>query len=187
MSNISIKEMDLNVLTEELVNEALEIDRPDRERICNFVLNLATNGGRRTQAALDAGYGSNDEAGKKVASSKAARLLENAGISSLYKKICAYKFRQNIFVKLIEKQHLTHMLYQLAISCQKNNPRASIGAIQEIGKLSGFYEEKGGLDPAIAALAGKNQELQLLLESMQMQEANSPHALQKNQAGEEAR
>ena len=147
MSITSIKEQDLHKFTKDLIDAAVKIDRPNREKICNFVLNLATNGGKRMEAALEAGYGSNkDEAGKKVASSKAATLLENDEIFSLYDKIFALRFTSTIFAKLLEKEHRIALLYQVFFHCYEEKTHVSVSAFQEISRLKGDYEDKGDSD-----------------------------------------
>ena len=57
MSEIKIKEHDLHEIIKDLITDALGINRPNIFKICAFLQNLVENGGHKTKAARDAGYG----------------------------------------------------------------------------------------------------------------------------------
>ena len=136
---MKIKEQDLHEVVKDLIDEALEIDRPNKEKICNFVLNLITNGDRKTRAAIDAGYGDETKEGNKVASVEAARLLGDARIKSVYDKLRRAKLSANLFNKAFDKQHVIYLLYQIGMNCADTNAKQSITAFKEAATLAGFY------------------------------------------------
>lgn len=154
---ITIKEQDLHAIVQDLMDKALAINRLNKEKICQFVVNLVENGGHKTKAALDAGYGAkkdkdgkvrNDKERNHIACSEATQLLSNADISSVYETLLAHRFMSKIFVKNLTKEHLTSILYQAGLKGlnSERNFKSGISAIVEAAKLAGFYNEDSKKD-----------------------------------------
>ncbi|WP_299079087.1 hypothetical protein [uncultured Paraglaciecola sp.] len=147
---LRIKEYDLHEIIKDLVDAALEIDRPNKEKICKFIVNLVDNGGNKTMAAIDAGFGAKkgkdgkartlDER-KAVASTEGDRLLRNAAISSLYEKLLSHRFISTIFTKTFTKEHSANILYQIGMNTYETNPRQAIAAFKEASTLAGHYKD----------------------------------------------
>lgn len=167
-TGIIIREQDLHAITKELMDKALAINRLNKEKICQFVANLVENGGHKTKAALDAGYGAkkdkdgkvrNDKERNHIACSEATQLLSNTDISGVYEKLLTHRFMSKIFVKNLTKEHLMSILYQAAIIGleSKQTFKSGISAIVEVGKLAGFYAEDSKKDDD--ALNDKKEEL----------------------------
>lgn len=151
MSNITIKEQDLHAIIHDLMDKALAINRPNKEKICHFVVNLVENGGNKTRAALDAGYGEEKDKDGKVrgkevrnhmASTESARLMADAGILSVYESLLSHRFLSKIFVQTLKKEHMVSILYQAGLKGlnSERNFKSGISALVEAGKLAGFYE-----------------------------------------------
>lgn len=152
-NSIRIKDQGLGDIIGDVMDMALAIDRPNCEKICQFVFNLAQNGGNKTQAAFDAGYGGEkDKDGNKrsekdrkhIASVEAARLLGNARILAIYEALKAHRFLSRFFVKNLRKEDVIHIMYQNAMDSltpppEKNSKHA---ALKEIAALMGFYSEE---------------------------------------------
>lgn len=133
---MSALDQDLNKIIYEMVEDVISIDRPNKEKICNFVVNLVLNGGRKEQAALDAGYS------KATAASEAYRLLNDAKINAIYERFLAHRFVTGIFRKTLSKEHLVNLCYQIA---QRNfysekTQSVAVKAIEQICKIMGYYE-----------------------------------------------
>lgn len=133
---MSALDQDLNKIIYEMVEEVISIDRPNKEKICNFVVNLVLNGGNQTQAALDAGYS------KESARQEASRLLTNDNIRSIYERMLSHRFISQIFRKTLSKEHLVNLCYQIA---QRNfysekTQSVAVKAIEQICKIMGYYE-----------------------------------------------
>ena len=139
---MKIKDQDLHEITKELIDEALELDCAHKDKICNFVFNLLNNGGNKTRAALDAGYGdaSTDE-GRKVACVQAQHILAKVSVKALYDKLSRYKLSSDLFGKVFNKQHLIYILYQMGMNFADKNAKQSIAAFKEAATLSGFYQD----------------------------------------------
>jgi len=149
MTEIKIKEHDLYVIIKDLMEEALSIDRPNKVKICNFVVDLVENGGHITNAAMAAGYGPKktkdgriytEAERRKVAGSEGSRLLENTGISGLYEKLMWHRCVSNTFTKSFSREHVIYILYQIAINTLEKNPRQAIMALREASTLAGHYQ-----------------------------------------------
>lgn len=133
---MSALDQDLNKIIYEMVEEVISIDRPNKEKICNFIVNLVLNGGRQEQAALDAGYS------KKAAGAEASRLLTDVKIRAIYERFLAHRFVTGIFRKTLTKEHLVNLCYQIA---QRNfysekTQSVAVKAIEQICKIMGYYE-----------------------------------------------
>ncbi len=150
------------------MQEAANLDRPNKEKICDFIINLSNNGGKQQQAALDAGYGnaSTDE-GRNVAGATAARLLRDVRISELYEKLKNLKFSSEIFTKSFTKDHIVAIYYQLGMKLVDKNPAKAIVAWKEAATLSGFYEDEART-MAVKAMEKAETTEQLLLTAQKL-------------------
>lgn len=155
--SVAIKEKDLHALVDELVDDAIKIDRPNKEKICNYVINLVNNGGHKTKAARAAGYGGQyDENGKRrtdeernrIAGAEGYRLLKNEQILSLYEKLAKQKFSAKIFCDSLDKQHLISRAYKEFERLKEEKPRTAHAFFQEVCKMKGFYVEQVNVDNA---------------------------------------
>lgn len=162
--NLTIKEQDLHAIVKDLMDKALAISRPNKEKICKFVVNLVENGGHKTKAALDAGYGEEkDRNGQKqtleqrkgIASTEAIRLLKSAEISAVYESLLSHRFLSQVFVKNLTKEHIISILYQAGLIglCSERNFKSGISALVEASKLAGFSDDdsRKDIDRLIAA------------------------------------
>lgn len=141
-AEINIKPKDLLSYTSGLMDAVSKLERKNKEKIFKFLVNLIENGGRnQTQAAVDAGFGSDDEAGRNVASVEATRLLADPKIWSIYDEILRLRFLSQNFVKLLQKEHIIMMYYRIAVDCEQKQPKQSLSALREIGLLCGYYGE----------------------------------------------
>lgn len=164
---LTIKEQNLHEIVKDLMEKALEIDRPNREKICQFVINMADNGGRKQKAAYDAGFGGSkkDENGNKrpeedrqrAAAVEANRLLKDAKILAVYERLISHRLLSVVFARSLQREHIISVMYQVALSSWEKNPKQAITALKEAATLSGFYKDKSqGDDPE---LPGKKAEL----------------------------
>ncbi len=170
--NLTIKEQNLHAIVKDLMDKALAISRPNKEKICRFVVNLVENGGKKADAAMAAGYGSKkDENGnersfddrRNIASSEAYRLLKNDAIFAVYEALLSHRFLSNIFVNHLKKEHLASVFYQAGMialeDCLNSGKKITpaIAALREAGILAGFYDESSRKDPN--ALDDKKEEV----------------------------
>ena len=162
---MKIKEQDLHEATKDLINEALEIDRPNKEKVCNFIVNLVNNGGHKTRAALDAGYGDDTKEGRASAAAEAVRLLKNVKINSVYENLSRSKLSSTLFNKAFDKQHVIYLLYQIGMNCADTNAKQSITAFKEAATLAGFYTDEA-MQEATNAMA-KAEEVAQSVEILQ--------------------
>lgn len=150
---IKIKEHDLHEIVKSLMDKAIAIDRPNKEKICNFIINLVENGGKRRVAAYDAGYGTErdengnvrtDEERKNIAGVEATRLLRDDKILAVYEELRAHKFLARVFVRTLKKEHLISVLYQAGIKalCSEKYMKSGVAALKEVGILAGFYSDE---------------------------------------------
>ena len=148
---IRVKEHDLHVIIKDLIDKALEIDRPNKEKICRFIVNLVNNGGNKSIAAMDAGLGGSEkdangnkrtfEQMRSAAATEANRLLKNAQILSVYEKLLAHRMTSIIFTQSMSKEHIINVLYQIGINSHDKNPRQAVAALKEAATLAGYYRE----------------------------------------------
>lgn len=149
MTEIKIKEHDLHAIVKDLMGAALSISRPNQGMICEFIINLVENGGNKAKAAFDAGYGPKKTKDGRIctmeermhfASTESARLLGNAGISTLYEKLLSHRYLSHIFTKSFNKEDSISIFYQLSMMNIEKNPRQAIMALKEAATLAGHYE-----------------------------------------------
>ena len=131
---MAVKEQDLNKIIYEMVDDVISIDRPNRDKVCAFIVNLVENGGRKEQAAIDAGYS------KTSAGTQAHRLLSNDKINAVYEKLLSHRFVSEIFRKSLTKDHLINLCYQIAMRSFDTAPSQAVKAIEQICKIAGYYE-----------------------------------------------
>lgn len=155
--NLIIKEQDLHAIVKDLMDKALAVDRPNKEKICKFVVNLVENGGNKSQAAYDAGYGPKKDGKGKIRTEKERRylakgdghrLLTNADISAVYETLLSHRFLSTIFVQNITKAHLVSVLYQAGINGlnSERNFKSGIAAIKEVASMLGYLSEDSRRD-----------------------------------------
>lgn len=166
---IVVKAQDLHILTEKLIKNSAIADRPNRSKVCKFIINLVENGGHKTEAALAAGYGSKtdkegnqraEEARRNIAASTAARLLSDVKISDIYEQLLEDTLVSKYFVKILDKEHVIYNLYRTAMEALKGEEKnfsRGITALKEVAQLCGFYEQNDRQD--IADLQDKLEEL----------------------------
>lgn len=157
MTEFKIKENDLYAITKDLMNAALVIDRPNKGKICNFVVALVENGGHITNAAMLAGYGPpktkdgkvyTEAERRKLAGNEGSRLLENAGISGLYEKLMWHRCVADNFTKSFSRNYSAALMFQAYQMNINKNPSQAIKALKEASILVGHYliAEKKPLD-----------------------------------------
>lgn len=164
---MNIKQQDLHEITRELVDATLDIDRPNREKICDFILNLSNNGGHKQRAAIEAGYGDQTPSGMSTAAAEATRLLKDVKIAAVYEKLQRIKFSEKILAKSLSKDHYISLYYQIAISCADKNLGQAIKALKEAATLSGYYADDA-LSTAVQAMEKAENAEQLLLTAQKL-------------------
>jgi len=135
----------------DLMNITRELTARDKDKACEFVAHLVANGGNKTKAALDAGFGETaDKKGvkpkteeQKIASARnmACDLLKNPSVKLVYDQLFEQKFAGNILRKLITKDHMIYLYYAVFHHYWLDDKKCghALTALNEICKLEGYH------------------------------------------------
>lgn len=140
-------ERTVRALYHEILGAFREIRSKNRSMVIKFLLALSENGGNQTQAALDAGYGGEEDGRSEkdrrhMASVEAARLLGNVRIKKAHLLLCESNDITEIVNKVTNKERIVALLVDHALANFYTSPTAFKGDMELVAKLKGYMAEE---------------------------------------------